>query len=333
VKFRRAPLSAGARAVALGLLLGACGEQTLDAGFDVPHGLLPIDERNPVILSNDGTGNWYGLYAVLFASTGGPSLAGIAVNTSSYATSLEDNVGGWRTLVSAARASGLRDIPDPTASIGAPLVRPARDDIDATSPNGSEGARLIVDVSKRVSLPSRPVVVVAGGRLTDIADAYLLDHSVTERVVVVAALGSTSARNGAMDAPNGELDPWADWIVAQRFRYVQVSAYYDATRDLPASKLANLPKNPLGTLVATQQPDITDVPTQADQVSILAAALPSFVVAVERVAVDTAATFDASGPALLPDEAGPHWLVVQIAPTAAAARLERMLQDPATFGD
>jgi len=57
-----------------------------------------------------------------------------------------------------------------------------------------------------------------------------------------------------------------------------VSAYYDSTRDLPSSALSSLPQNALGALIAAQQPNITSVLTQADQVSILAAAVPSFVV-------------------------------------------------------
>ena len=41
-------------AFCLGLVLaaGSCAG-TLDAGSDMPHGLLPVDERNPVIIYND----------------------------------------------------------------------------------------------------------------------------------------------------------------------------------------------------------------------------------------------------------------------------------------
>lgn len=167
--------------VVLGISAAGCAEKTLDAGFDVPHGLPPVDERNPVVLSNDGVGNWYGLDAMLLANTGGAPLLGIAVNTSSYATNLDDNLAAWRELVTAARASGLRGIPDPVGSVGAPLVRPSDGEIDSTIANGSSGARLIVDASLQASSPSRPVVVVAGGRLTDVADAYLLDPKTFER--------------------------------------------------------------------------------------------------------------------------------------------------------
>lgn len=321
------------RIVPLALLTIACESKTLDAGGNVNPGLLPVDERNPVILTNDGSGNWYGLYAVLFSNAGGPPLAGIAVNASSYATSLTDNLAAWQELVDAARSSGLQGIPDPVGSASAPLVRPADGDVDSTVANDSEGARLIVDVSARLATSERPVVVVSGGRLTEVADAYLLDHDVSERVVVIAALGSGSAAGGVMGAPNGELDPWADWIVTERFRYIQVSAFYDATIDLPTSELASLPNNPLGDYVALQQPNIADAPTRNDQVSILAVGQPDFVVAVERVERDRAQVFDASvGPELVPSGSGNTWLVTEIEPSVAGSRLRKMMGDPNTFG-
>jgi hypothetical protein len=155
---------------------------------------LPVDERNAVIVANDSVmDNWMGEYAMLLASSGGPPLIGIVVNPSRpYWPDLAANVDGWNQLIAAARASGLRDIPDATGSAGEPLVRPADGDIDHTTPNMSAGGKLIVDLSARRSTPWRPVVVVTGSRLTEVADAYLIDHTVTERVVVVSALGTAT---------------------------------------------------------------------------------------------------------------------------------------------
>ena len=324
-----------ALAFALAPAITACGNQTLNAGYDVSRGALPVDERNPIILTNDGPGNWQGLYAILFSNTGGPPLAGIAINASTYATDLDANVAAWTELVSAARASGLNSVPDPTPSVGPPLVRPSSGNIEDTTPNDSDGAHLIMEVSARQNFPGRPVVIVAGGRLTDIADAYLLDPTVAERVFVIAALGTLSGKNGVMGAPNGELDPWADWIVLQHFRYVQVSAFYDGTVDLPSAALARLPKNPLCDLVAAQQPSITPTVTRTDQVSLLALAIPQFVVDIESVRQDPASVFDSRiGPTLLPSTgAGQTWLVTAVDPGVASARLQQMLEDPKTYGD
>src|SRR6185369_6602575 len=116
----------------LALVAAGCGG-TLDAGRDVPHGLLPVDERNPVILyQDDWSGDWLGEYAVLLANSGGPPLAGIVVNASKIWTNLSINASGWRDLVTAARASGLQNVPEVTASAGAPLTMPTDGQIDST---------------------------------------------------------------------------------------------------------------------------------------------------------------------------------------------------------
>ncbi|HSY41614.1 MAG TPA: hypothetical protein VLA79_18875, partial [Polyangia bacterium] len=230
--------------MALAVLALGCSESR-NLGSSVPHGLLPVDERNPILLANDGaTDNWQGEYAMLLANGGGPKLAGIIVNTSGPWPDLDTNMAGWRGMVAAARASGLRNIPDPQASTGPPLTRPASGQIEDTAANRSEGAHTIVDLSASLSLPYRPLVVVTGGRLTDVADAYLIDPTVIERIVVVSSLGTTTNSGGAMGPPNGEMDPWADAIVTAptaRFRFVQVSAFYDQTTDVPNARLADLP--------------------------------------------------------------------------------------------
>jgi hypothetical protein len=320
--------------ICLGVVLGAAGcSGTLDAGHDVPHGLLPVDERNPIILENDGwSDNWSGEYAVLLANSGGPPLAGIIAAGSKYWPDANANATGWTKLVTAARSSGLKNIPDVTTSAGTPLARPADGQIDSTVGNRSAGAQLIVNVSRQLSLPWRPVVVLADAPLTDLADAYLLDHSVVDRVVVVAVLGSYSAPNGVMNGPNGDLDPWADWIVAQRFRYVQVSAYYDQTGDVTDAEIANLPMNPFGDWMASKQPNIFTIRTASDQITALAVGLSTFVGAVQRAAPDTTAAFDSSqGPTLAPAPAGNAWVATKIAAPLAKARLWQMLLDPHTF--
>ena len=318
---------------ALALAAGACGG-TLDAGGDRPHGLLPVDERNPVIIDNDGwSDNWLGEYAVLLANSGGPPLAGIIANPTDYWPNVNDNATGWGNLVKAAQQSGLKNIPDVTVSVGAPLMRPSDGQIDSTMPNRSAGARLIVDLSRQLSLPWRPLVVLGGAPLTNLADAYLIDHSVVDRVVVVAALGEYAAPTGTMNGPNGDLDPWADWIVAQRFRYVQVCSYYDQTGDVTDPQLPELPDNPLGAWMANKQPSLFTIPNASDQIAVLSVGLPTFAVAVQRASPDTSVAYDAmQGPPLAPDPNGSAWIVTGIAAPLAASKLWQMLLDPHTYG-
>jgi len=295
-------------ALALGLLIGC--SQTRNLGSSSPHGLLPVDERNPILLTNDGLyDNWQGEYAILLANSGGLKLAGIVVGTSPNVSDLDTNIKEWGKLVTEARKSGL-EVPEPTPSSGDKLVRPASGQIEATVANDSEGARAIVELSKELSLPYRPLVVVTGGRLTDVADAYLIDPSVAERTVVVSSLGAATDTGGTMTDPNGEMDPWADVIVTSRFRFVQVSAFYDQLQDVPESRLSELPDTPMGRWIAEKQPRIWNLPKAADQVGVLAVAVPGFALQVDRVAAATSVAADATvGPTLVTRADGPSWLV------------------------
>jgi hypothetical protein len=302
----------------------------------LPHGSLPVDERNPVIVANDSvTDNWTGEYAMLLANSGGPPLVGIVVNPSPYWPDLATNVSGWTDLVAAARASGLRNVPDPTASPADPLVRPADGKIESTTPNRSAGAKVILDLSARFSLPWRPIVVATGSRLTDVADAYLMDPTVADRVVVVSALGGVASGVDVMGWPNGEIDPWADWIVGQRFRYVQVNGYYDQLGDVTTAKAANLPANALGTWMAAKVASVLQIPMSSDQIGVLAVGIPAFVTgnAVSRAVVDASAAFDATtGPPLAAQADGSVWVAPSCDGSMAAGRLWKMLMDPNTFG-
>jgi len=325
------------RSVALGTGLAVaaagCGG-TLDAGRDQPHGLLPVDERNPAIIYNDwNRDNWGGEYALLLANSGGPPLAGVIVTTSKYWGNIDDNRSSWTDMFDAARMSGVKNIPPVTPSTAVLLNRPADGNIDKTMANNSAGANVIVNLSRQLSLPSRPVVVLAGTRLTDVADAYLIDHSVVDRVVVVAALGEYGAPTGTMNGPNGDLDPWADWIVASKFRYVQVSAYYDQTGDVPTADIPSLPQNAFGAWMADKQPGLQTIPNASDQIAPLSIGLSTFATMVQRSAPDTTVAFDPmQGPPLRPDDNGNTWVVTTIAAPLAKSRLWEMLLDPKTFG-
>ena len=312
--------------VALLLVVAGCGG-SLDAGWD-EQGLLPVDHRNPVVLFNDGAyDNWQGEYAVLMASKGTLSLAGIVINTSPNSSNLNDNLAGWQAMVDAARRSGLNNIPDPRSSAGRNLVRPSDGKIDSTAPNNSDGAQFIVEKSKELSHPYRPLVVVTGGRLTDVADAYLTDPTVADRIVVVASLGSATKDGGAMGIPNGEMDTWADVIVAQRLRYVQVSAFYDQTADLPTS--LQLPNNQFTSWMRTKQTQVFNDIKAADQVAVAAVGISTFVSAVSKVV--QRGTDSNNIPTLATDVNGPIWLVSQINGALATARLWEMLLDTTTF--
>jgi hypothetical protein len=335
VRTRRSGLEVRIAPLALVWTLGltAACQGVLDAGHDLERAALPVGPKNPVVLVNDGPrDNWQGEYAVLLSERGGAPLVGIVVIAGGQWFDLDANLTGWQELVTAARASGLTGVPDLTRSASQPLGRPTDDDIESTVPNDSDGARFIVETSRRLATPELPLVVATGCRLTEVADAYLIDPTVVDRVVVVASLGtgfSNGESIGRMGVPNGEMDPWANAIVARKFRYVQVSAYYEQTFDLPTERLDELPDNPLGNWMREKQPDILGTELASDQISVLAVGFPPFV---RRVARLSAGAWEDEVLTLTPDEGGQVWLVTESDGAAATARLWELLKDPGTFG-
>lgn len=311
--------------------VAACGG-TLDAGSDRDPPLLPAGQQNPVILCNDGAfDNWQGEYAALLASSGGPPLVGLVVSTGSEWTDLDAITSDWQRFALAARASGLSETPDPVRSASVALRRPDDGDVASTVPNGSEGARFIVETSSVFAEPGRPVAVVTGGRLTDIADAYLIDPTIVDRVIVVSSLGSGfSGPQGVarMGGPNGELDSWASTIVVQKFRYVQVSARYEQLTDVPDERLDELPNNPFGDWMRAKQPEIFGITVAADQVGVLALGVPGFIREVVRV---SQSGWAGDQPTLAADANGRAWLVTASDGAVATARFWRLLLDSATF--
>lgn len=318
---------------ALVLAVAGC-TSTFDAGANRSHTRLPVDERNPIVIINDGVyDNWLGEYALLLSNGSGPNLVGIIVVTTLQRSSIEDNIAGWRALVEAARASGM-SVVDPTASIGTPLKRPTNGEISATVPNRSEGATLILRMAQQYALPYRPLVVATGTRLTDVADAYLMDPTIVDRVVIVSSLGtlSTSGTGADMGQPNGEMDAWADAIVAAKFTYIQVSAFYESTMDVPTARLKDLPSHPFGLWVASKQPNVWSLDKASDQVAVQAVGIPDFAVTVDVVAPSPQTT-DAgpAGPSLIPTANGRDLLVREIASSKATDKFWSLITDPKTY--
>ena len=321
---------AGRSSLVAGLVLGVVGcGGTLDAGRDVSHGLLPVDERNPVILyQDDWSGDWLGEYAVLLANSGGPPLAGIVINTTPFWGDLNANVGGWNNLLNAARTSGLQHLPEVTPSAGGPLTRPDDGLIESTVANDSAGAELMVRLSLQLSTPTRPLVIVTATSFTDLANAYFLDPSIVHRVVVVAAAGNYQAPNGILNRPNGDMDPWADWIVTQRYSFVHVGTWYDQTGDITDVNAANLPPNNFGNWINNKRSQIIDITTAADQVALLSFGLSMFTTKVVKASPNVAAGFNSTqGPDLVPDPNGNAWLVTDISSQRAPNKLWEMMLD------
>jgi len=299
----------------------------LDAGSDVVRGPLPVDNRSATVVVNDGAmDNWQGEYAALFAASGQLKWVGLVVNSNTEYPSVDTNVNGFRDMIAAARDSGMRGLPDPTASIASKLARPASGVIEDTVPNHSEGARLIVEAAASYGTAVHPLAIATGGALTDVADAYLLDPTLAERAVVVASLGQNKGSGAVTGDPNGNRDPWATYIVTTRLRYVQVNGYYDQLLDIPDDRVAELPDNAFGRWLSEKRSNILSVLHACDQVSVLSIALPWFDSDVTRLRLD-----DTDSTTLVGDPNGPIWHVTKTDSDRAREDFWTRLKDPQTY--
>jgi hypothetical protein len=290
----------------------------------------PISAESPIIILNDSaTDSWQGELTLLAASTGRINLAGLIVTNSAYWPDVEFNRGVWQQMLDAARESAMRNVPDLVVSDSPALVAPASGEIEVTVPNDSVGGRFIRDAVLRLGTVEQPLVVVTGSSLTDVADAYLLDNTIAPRLVVVASMGQASEQGAAMGGPNGDLDPWAASIAAQRLQFIQNSGYYEQVEDVPEARLAELPSNAFGAWIATKRPDVTEA-FAADQIGLLTVVLPGFI---PEFRVAAYAGWIAEEPSNLIYQAdGCCWLVPQNNAALAAQYLWQLLQDPTAFG-
>lgn len=244
---------------------------------------IPYDRRNPVIYDNDEVIDVYtDDYIMALAGAGDINLAGIITSTSiapfnrycgesDFERVAADRVNG----VNLAKAAGFKNIPDPVYGTKGHLQSPLSGKVEDTRPIGSEGSRLIVREARRASC-ARPLVLVMGGPLTVAADAYLLDNSIADKIIV-AWLGG---RPNDMGGYNGWADPWAAFIVLQKLRLVQFSEENMCERSAPSvpkSRLTELPDTPLRTwMIKKRHPSQEPSECDADAPPAIALMLPEY---------------------------------------------------------
>ena len=235
------------------LLIVACGMTFLHstvlavppdyAAADDHISLTGVGADNPLIYDND----WWrdvpdAAYLWAKASLGEANLKGNIVSRDmwgweeGYQYQLADGMKDAQALLKAAKASGLKNIPNPIAGANAALIRPQSGKIEETTYTRTEGSDLIVVEAKRAT-PEKPLLVFVGGPCTTVATAYLTDRSIADRVIVFQIDGG---------AYNGK-DSWSWQIALQRFRFVNWADgyFWGDWSEWQPERFLRLPKNPL----------------------------------------------------------------------------------------
>lgn len=185
---------------------------------------LPFDQTNPIIYDNDDHRDMYtDEYLFALASAREVSLKGIISTYSGGQKEYDLFVRGRQEMVQKARKSGFGNLPDPIAGPNYPLVKPSSNRMEDTKSIQSEAGKVIVEEALKTT-PEKPLVVIAGGQLTAIADAYLQDPAIADRIVVCGIFGVNEKTY------NAGLDAWAWTIVLSKFKCVSIADSDDQSK-------------------------------------------------------------------------------------------------------
>lgn len=177
---------------------------------------LPIRKASVVIVDNDDHRDVYtDEYVIALAELGEIRLDSLITTYSGNRREYDLFVPGRARILDLARQSGVEIQAAAVEGTFSRLSRPQSGRIEDTVSLGLPAAARIVRVARKAS-PGSPLVIVCGGQLTAVADAYLQDPSIAPNVIVSGIFGAS-----ALDY-NGGLDAWAWAIVVSRFQVVAV---------------------------------------------------------------------------------------------------------------
>jgi hypothetical protein len=203
------------------------------------NGVLPYSSANPIFYTNDHPEDAHtDVIVMALASNGRINLRGFATDQQASApggcggdgchTQAIDDA-KRREWIQAARQSGFKNVPD--SVVGNDAVE-----------------RLLAEA--RAASSSRPLVIMVGGPLSLVAQAYRRDPSMASRVIVVFA-GFQSTGGRARAENNVHVDRAAAQLVLEKLRCVVVPFVDWGTVDqsrfalTPRSRVDQLPNKPL----------------------------------------------------------------------------------------
>jgi len=193
----------------------------LKQGFEIVAGHVSIPGvggDNPVIYDNDRFDNTADDdYLWALASLGRVDLRGTILpgRPGGSADSFQAYHRESFRELHAARASGLRNLPDPVQGASAPLHLPASGRWEDMQLEANPGSALIAAEAARSS-PDKPLLVFAGGPMTTVAGAVLMDPTIADRMIVF----------GTFNLNRPDEDSLAVFVVAKRCRLIEWGRSY-----------------------------------------------------------------------------------------------------------
>lgn len=199
------------------------------------------DRSNPVIYDNDCHSDVFTDELLLaLASAGEIHLRGfITTTTVNPAVNLETYQLDFtcrEEIINKAARSGMKNIPKHLAGPSLQLKKPESGRIEDTIPQDTPGSRLVVKEALKAT-PEKPLVLLMGGPLTVAADAWLLDNTISDRVIVAWLGGNLDD----MFDYNSWADMWSAYIVLVKMKLVEFPGGLSAPL-VPHTRLSELPE-------------------------------------------------------------------------------------------
>jgi hypothetical protein len=304
------------------------------AGCEFRHpAKILYDSTHPIICDNDSAEDVYTDELLMALHTAGRiDLRGIITTAGGWTEERFSNAflaahgtSAREELVGKAWRSGMTGVPWPLPGSMKEVVAPKTGRVEDTVPNRSPGADLIVAEARRATA-EKPLVIVVGGSASTVADAFLLDPTIKDRVIV--------AWNGGNNW-NGEAKPflWATEIVLRNFNCV----LFDLVTETAAPKvdrlsLEKLPDTELRRFMIDKELPHVNLPGGYDY-----DAAPAIPLITSDYALDVRryrwSGRDKSGlPILKKDASGNLWRVVRASREVATDAWWSTMMNPASWG-
>ncbi len=200
--------------------------------------IIGLDSTNPVIFDNERWDNGPdNEYVWAKASAGALDLRGNIVTNDHHVgpNTIPEQLTRGQDELRQARQAGFTGIPDLVAGGLARLAWTATGRVEDIPATRSAGSDLIVAEARKAT-PEKPLVVIVGGPLTTVANAYLTDPSIAPRMVV-AGIFSYSLQAA---------DSAANYLVARKCRFVQWGRNYSWTGTPDTNLVKTIPLSRMG---------------------------------------------------------------------------------------
>lgn len=316
--------------------------------MQAPESLLPFgNARIPQIwVDNDDDRDAY-MFAISMAAAaqGKVILHGSSRVTSTLADGYNPHVteedaesfgmGGreeWELAIASGFSRAL--VPPPMHVFKGRLVKPASGKIEDTVPVNVPAASAIVSIARGSASPENPLIVCCGGQLTTVADAYLQDPSIADRIVVSFIGGKPDG------SPNYNewADGWATEIAMKKLRMVifPVEPSMAAVCPVvPKERLASdLPASPFTRRLVQKTHPIHNLPADmdADGGCVISVINPAYATKVQRKVVTGTKDFDGHDVPVLGNNAnGNIWMITAVNRAVGTDTWWSMITDPVVW--